>query len=234
MALPAGRTAAVDASRIADNVRRVQARIAGAAHAAGRDPSEITLVAVSKTFTAEHIRAAHAAGLRDFGENWVQEAGEKIPLLADLDPRPIWHMIGHLQSNKVKAVLGLFDIIHGVDSVRLAQNIAGRVTEGRFSVLLEVNAARESSKFGFDPEAVAAAAETIRSLPGLDLAGLMTVASLSADPEEARAVFRQLRELRDRLGLRHLSMGMTDDFEVAIQEGATMVRIGRAIFGERT
>jgi len=224
----------VDAPEIADNLQRVRDRIANAAISAGRDPAQITLVAVCKTFGPEHIRAAFLAGVCHFGENRVQEAAEKIPHLADLTPHPTWHMIGHLQHNKVKAALELFDIIHSVDSLRLAQIIGGRAAPRDFPVLLEVNVAGEASKFGFGLQEVEAAAQAIRALPGIELRGLMTVAPFTSNQEEARPVFRNLRALRDRLGLRELSMGMTDDFEVAIQEGATIVRIGRAIFGNRT
>lgn len=223
-----------DAPQIADNLQRVQDRIAKAAISAGRDPAEITLVAVCKTFGPEHIRAAFLAGVRHFGENRVQEAAEKIPHLADLTPRPTWHMIGHLQRNKVKAALELFDILHSVDSLRLAQSVAGRAAPRVFPVLLEVNVAGEAAKYGFGLHEVEDAALAIGAVPGIELRGLMTVAPFTSDREETQPVFRKLRALRDRLGLRDLSMGMTDDFEVAIQEGATIVRIGRAIFGSRT
>lgn len=224
----------VDAPQIADNLQRVRDRIAKAAVSAGRDPAEITLVAVCKTFGTGHIRAAFLAGVRHFGENRVQEAADKIPHLADLTPRPTWHMIGHLQHNKAKAALELFDVIHSVDSLRLAQSLAGRAAPRTLPVLLEVNVAGEASKFGFGLQEVEDAALAIGAVPSIELRGLMTVAPLTSDREEARPVFRKLRALRDRLGLRDLSMGMTDDFEVAIQEGATIVRIGRAIFGDRT
>ncbi len=224
----------VDAPQIADNLQRVRDSIAKAAISAGRDPAEITLVAVCKTFGTAHIRAAFLAGVRHFGENRVQEAAEKIPHLADLTPLPTWHMIGHLQHNKVKAALEFFDIIHSVDSLRLTQTIGSRAAPRAFPVLLEVNVAGEASKFGLGLQEVAEAALAIGAVPGIELRGLMTVAPFTSDREEARPVFRKLRALRDRLGLRDLSMGMTDDFEVAIQEGATIVRIGRAIFGDRT
>lgn len=238
-----------DADReLRDNVERVRARIAAAAERAGRDPSEIELVAVTKTVPAHRVRAAWELGLMDFGENRVQEAVEKIPLAfpeeAETErPRPRWHMIGHLQRNKVKYVIPLFDLIHSVDSVRLAKEIdkragaAGRV----MPVLLEVNVAGEASKFGFGPEAVAGVVPKIARLEHVEIQGLMTVAPLADDPEEARPWFRRLRQLRDELAdqfseidWRHLSMGMTDDYAVAVEEGATLVRIGRAIFGERT
>jgi hypothetical protein len=230
------------------NIARVRERIATAARRAGRDPREITLVAVTKTVPADRVRAAWELGVTDFGENRVQEAVAKIPLVIPEGeaeagrPGPRWHMIGHLQRNKVKHVIPLFDIIHSVDSVRLAREIdrrAGRA-EKVMPVLLEVNVAGEATKYGFAPEEVFAAVEEIKELPHLEIQGLMTVPPIAEDPEEVRPHFRRLRELRDELARRfpalnwhHLSMGMTDDFEVAIEEGATMVRIGRAIFGER-
>jgi len=215
---------------VAQRVEAVRERIRRAAARAGRSPDEVTIVAVSKGFPPEAVRQAVAAGLRDIGENRVQEAAAKIPLLADL---PItWHMVGHLQTNKVKTALKLFAIIHSVDSLRLAEFLS-RHAQGPIPILLEVNVAGEASKFGFAPEEVPRAAAAIARLPNLDVRGLMTVAPLTANPEEVRPFFRRLRELRDALGLRELSMGMTDDFEVAIEEGATIVRLGRAIFGDR-
>jgi hypothetical protein len=165
------------------------------------------------------------------GENRVQEAAAKIVALRGL---PVtWHLVGHLQTNKAKTALELFDIIHSVDSLHLAQVLSRPDRSEPLPILLEVNAAGEASKFGFPPAEVAAAAQVVARLPHLDLRGLMTVAPFVSDPETVRPVFRELRRLRDALGLRELSMGMTDDFEVAIEEGATLVRIGRAIFGER-
>lgn len=221
------------AADIAANIGAVQARIDAAARRAGRDPSEVTLVGVSKTFPGELVAHAHAAGLRHFGENFVQESQDKLPALGYLEPRPDWHFIGHLQTNKVKVVLGLFDLIESVDSLHLAQAIAGRAGERPARVLLEVNVADEASKFGFRPGDLAGALEQLWRLPGIEVAGLMTVAPEAADPEEVRPVFRGLRQLRDALGLQELSMGMSNDFEVAIEEGATIVRLGRAIFGPR-
>ena len=218
---------------IAANLRSLQERITRAASSAGRNPAEVTLVAVSKTFSADSVADAHQAGVRHFGENWVQEAAEKIPALTNLSPRPTWHMVGHLQTNKVKAALELFDMIQSVDSVSLGEAIARRAGNRRIPVLLEVNVAAEASKFGFRPEQLPDAVKTLQALPELEVRGLMTVAPLSDDSEKVRPVFRRLRVLRDDLGLRELSMGMTDDFEVAIQEGATIVRVGRAIFGAR-
>ncbi len=218
----------------AKRVEAVRLRIADACRLSGRSLGDVTLVAVAKGFPAEAVREGAAAGLRHFGENRVQEAQAKLPLLADLSPRPTWHMVGHLQTNKVKTALGLFDIIHSVDSLHLAEAISGRAPPSvRVPVLLEVNVAGEAAKYGFSAEDLTAQAEAIRRLPGLDVRGLVTVAPMTDSPEQVRPVFRRLRGLAESLGLRELSMGMTDDFEVAVEEGATIVRIGRAIFGER-
>ena len=231
------------------NLQEVRWRIARAAARAGRDPDEITLVAVTKMVPAERIVAAHQLGIRHFGENRVQEARAKIPTVnrwleatrqsSDLT----WHMVGHLQRNKVRRAIELFDIIQSVDSMRLAREISRRCQRAGITlpILLEVNVSGEASKYGFAPGELHAAVEQISALPNLAIQGLMTIAPIVADPEEARPYFRRLRQLRDELrerfpGLdwRHLSMGMTDDFEVAVEEGATMVRLGRAIFGERS
>jgi len=226
---------------LAANLQRVQDRIAAAAARAGRDPAEVTLVPVTKTVPADTIRIAYGLGLRVFGENRVQEARAKAAALTDL-PDLHWHLVGHLQRNKAKVAVDLFDVIHSVDSVRLAQALSRRATQAGcpVPVLLEVNVAGEATKFGFTPAEVLTAAPTIVSLPGLAVWGLMTMAPFVSDPETVRPVFRQLRALRDDLARQHpahswhhLSMGMTDDFEVAIEEGATMVRIGRAIFERR-
>jgi pyridoxal phosphate enzyme (YggS family) len=217
---------------IAENLSRIRERVADACRRAGRSPDEITIVAVTKTFPPEAVAEAYRAGLTDIGENRVQEAASKIPLVEAMGVRPRWHLVGHLQTNKAKTALGLFAIIHSVDSLRLAEAISRRAV-ATVPVLLEVNVAGESTKFGFAPQEVAEAAASIAALPNLDVRGLMTVAPFTADPEEVRPVFRRLRELRDEIGLPELSMGMTDDFEVAIEEGATILRIGRAIFGAR-
>ncbi|MDH5201592.1 MAG: YggS family pyridoxal phosphate-dependent enzyme [Candidatus Bathyarchaeota archaeon] len=217
---------------IADNLRRVRERVAAACERAGRSPDEVTIVGVGKTFPPEAIAEACRAGLADIGENRVQEALRKIPLVEAHGLHPRWHLVGHLQTNKAKTAVSLFAIIHSVDSLHLAEALSKRADQP-VPVLLEVNVAGEASKFGFAPEEVAQAYRQVAALPNLDLQGLMTVAPFVTDPEEVRPLFRRLRELRDELGLRELSMGMTDDFEVAIDEGATMVRIGRAIFGPR-
>jgi len=214
------------------NVREVHRRIARACERSHRLPGEITLVVVTKEVGISAIRAAFECGIRDFGENRVQEAENKIAQLSDLKPEVTWHMVGHLQSNKAKTAIELFDIIHSVDSIKLAEILSRRL-EKTLTVLLQVNVSGEATKGGFAINEVGAAVEEIRQLPNLKVLGLMTIAPLVADIEETRPVFRKLRELRDSLGLEHLSMGMTDDFEVAVEEGATMLRIGRAIFGDR-
>ncbi len=217
---------------IAENILEVRRRIERACERSRRSPEEITLVAITKGFEASVIRTAFDLGIIDFGENRVQEAEGKIAQVSDLRPTVTWHMVGHLQSNKAKAALEIFDIIHSVDSIRLA-GILNRLAKKQLPILLEVNVSGESTKAGFSPDEVAPAVKEMRQLPNLNLMGLMTVAPMTAEPEEVRPVFRKLREMRDSLGLKHLSMGMTDDFEVAVEEGSTMLRIGRAIFGER-
>lgn len=221
---------------IPSNVKTVLGRIGAACRRAGRRPAGVTLVAVSKGMGVSSIQVAYEAGVRHFGENRVQEAEGKITGLAGLTDIT-WHLVGHLQSNKLKAAMRLFHIIHSVDSTRLAEALSRQATAmaGReaFPVLLEVNVARESTKQGFDVEDVPGAVEAASRLRGVRIVGLMAIAPAVGDPEEVRPVFRKLRELRDALGLAELSMGMTEDFEAAIEEGATMVRIGRAIFGPR-
>jgi pyridoxal phosphate enzyme (YggS family) len=217
---------------VADNIAAVRKRIEVAAIRADRDPARVRLVGVTKGVAPAQVRQAMDAGLLDFGENFVQEAEERIAALRESALLARWHFIGHLQTNKAAAALSLFAIIQSVDSVRLAEQLSRRATAS-FQVLLEVNVAAEASKFGFAPAEAGSAVERIGALPHVDLAGLMTIAPASANPETARPVFRELRELAQANGLSELSMGMTDDFEVAIEEGATMVRIGRAIFGER-
>ena len=217
---------------IQGNIRDLERRIAAAAERANRSPAEITLVVVTKTISPSLIQQAFEAGIRHFGENSIQEAKSKIEKLSGLEPPPIWHMIGHLQTNKAAAAVELFHMIQSVDSIRLAEALS-RHAQRNISTLLQVNISGEASKSGFSPSEVSSAAEQIASLPHLDIEGLMTIAPLSNNPKEVRPVFRKLKLLRDSLGLEHLSMGMTDDFEVAIEEGATILRIGRAIFGER-
>jgi pyridoxal phosphate enzyme (YggS family) len=215
----------------------MQARIGAAAYKAGRDASSIRLVLASKTQPSEVIRAAWEAGARDFGENYVQEAIAKRADLADLtDIR--WHLIGHLQTNKAKTAARAFALIHSVDSVRLAEALARAQPSPHVHALIEVNLGGEVSKTGVAPEEVAAILDAAHEKIEID--GLMTIPPPARSAEAARPYFARLRELRDRLAtesgyaLSELSMGMTDDFEVAIEEGATTVRIGRAVFGERT
>jgi len=217
---------------IGSNIHELEKRIARAAERANRSPAEITIVGVAKTMEPWLIQQAFEAGMRHFGENRVQEAKDKIERLSTLQPSPTWHMVGHLQTNKAKTAIELFDMIQSVDSVRLAE-VLSRHAQHRIPILLEVNVSGEASKFGLPPAQVSSAVEEIARLPHLEIRGLMTIAPLTDNPEEVRPIFKRLRLLRDSLGLEHLSMGMTDDFEVAIEEGATMVRIGRAIFGER-
>jgi len=238
------------------NLEAVRARIAEAALRAGRAPSDVQLVAISKTFPVEAVLAAWQAGARDFGENRVGEGERKIPKVkaALPDAHLIWHMVGHIQRRKASRVVENFDVIHSIDRLVLAEKLSLEITnldmEMEIPALLECNVSGEASKYGFDlagweqtpsaRDALFADIEAMLDLPGLRLAGLMTMAPIVDDPEEVRPVFASLRSLLDALqerfpqvAWRHLSMGMTDDFEVAVEEGATLVRIGRAIFGER-
>ena len=218
---------------IAERLAAVRAEIAAACERADRDPAEVRLIAVSKTQPTAAIREAVAAGHVDFGENRVQEGIAKLDELADSTARI--HLIGHLQRNKARFA-GRFASVQSIDSVALAAAVSRRL-DAPLPVLLEVNIAGEASKQGFKPSELEAALREIAALPQLEVKGLMTIAPLAADPEAARPVFRALREMRDVLagewGLRELSMGMSNDYAVAIAEGATIVRIGRAIFGER-
>ncbi len=217
---------------VAENLARVRERIRRAAMRAGRAPEEVLLVGVSKSVDVERIRRAVAAGLPALGENRVQEVQEKIAVLG----RPVpWHLVGRLQTNKVRDAILLFDLIHSVDRLELAHELqrraaaAGRVVE----VLVQVNLAGEATKGGFAPGELKSALETLAGLTALRVRGLMTIPPPVEDAELARGCFRRLRELRDEAGLQHLSMGMSGDFEVAVEEGATIVRVGTAIFGPR-
>ncbi len=223
-----------------DNYLEVEKRVDAACRRAGRDRSEVTLVAVGKTKPIEMLREAYSAGARDFGENKVQEICEKF---GGLPADAKWHMIGHLQRNKVRQIIDKVCMIHSVDSYRLAQEISVQAQKAGITipVLIEVNIAGEESKFGVQPAETAQLAEEIAVLPKIHVAGLMAVAPFVDDPEENRIYFRQMKQLSvdtknkniDNVDMGVLSMGMTGDFEVAIEEGSTMVRIGTAIFGER-
>jgi hypothetical protein len=214
------------------NLERVRERVARAAERAGRKPEDVLLIGVSKVVEVERIRAALGAGLRALGENRVQEAKAKIAELG----RPVpWHLIGHLQTNKVKDALPLFDLIQSLDRLELARELERRAAaQGRVvETLLQVNVASEASKGGFAPDAVGEALDTIGKLSHVRVRGLMAIPPEVERAEESRPWFRRLRELAERHGLRERSMGMSGDFEVAIEEGATMVRVGTAIFGPR-
>ena len=216
---------------VQQRVQDVRDRIAWAAERSGRSPEDITLVTITKAAESPAVREAIEAGLVHFGENRVQEAQRKLAELADIRLGTIWHLVGHLQSNKVKTALDLFDIIHSVDSLSLAQALDDRA-QTVIPVLLEVNVADEATQTGLSPQELAQVLPEIQALPNLEVRGLMTIAPLVSDPEEVRPVFRRLRWLRNQFQLQELSMGMSNDFEVAIEEGATMVRVGRAILGE--
>jgi pyridoxal phosphate enzyme (YggS family) len=218
-------------SDVAANVRAVRARIARAAERAGRDPATVRLIAVSKTQPPEAVRAAIAAGITDIGENYVQEAQAKRAAVGASAAR--WHLIGHLQRNKAARAVETFDCVQTVDSAPLGGALSRQAQAlGRsLPILIEVHLGGEASKSGVEPEALPALLAALR-LPGLAVEGLMTVPPPGA-PEQARPHFRALRALAERAGLLQLSMGMSDDYDVAIEEGATMVRVGRAIFGAR-
>ena len=223
-------------NKIAQNLEEVRKRIAAAAQRAGRDPAAVRLVAVSKTVGVDRIKEALAAGQKSFGENYLQEAKAKIETLGEAAD---WHFIGHLQSNKAKAAVGLFPLIHSVDRLSLAQALEKAAAQlGKVQdILLQVNLAGEESKSGTAPELAPGLLREIALLPHLKVLGLMTMPPFLA-PEAVRPYFKALRELKDRLQadlgpLPELSMGMTGDFEVAVEEGATLVRVGTAIFGAR-
>ncbi len=222
------------------NIQNIRQRIAAAAARAHRDPAGIRLMAVSKTVEPERIQRALDAGITLLGENYVQEAREKIPAVGR---GAEWHMIGHLQTNKAKYVVHLFDWIHSVDRLELAQELDKRAFQHnrRLNVLVEVNVSGEASKNGIEPSGVPELVRRISALPHLTIRGLMTMPPYSDNPENSRPYFQALRGLRDEIHaaaipnvrMDELSMGMTDDFEVAVEEGATIIRVGRAIFGER-
>jgi PLP dependent protein len=229
----------VDDASISQNIQRVRESVSRAAERVGRSAEEITLVAVSKTFPAEAIRDAFEAGLRHFGENRVQEWESKRPLVAELEAT--WHLIGHLQSNKARRAANMFDRVDSVDSLALAQKLdAAAAAEGkRLQILIEVHLGDETTKTGVAGADLPALAEAVATLSHLELCGLMTIPPFFEDANRVRPCFRKLRELRDGLNgqLGHalpvLSMGMSHDFEIAIEEGATEIRVGSALFGER-
>ncbi len=224
------------ASEISERLAEVRERVAAAARRARRDPASVRILLASKTQPPEAIRAAYAAGAREFGENYVQEAAAKQDALVDL-PDLRWHLIGHLQTNKAREAARRFVLIHSLDSTRLAAALARARPGMRVPVLIEVNAAGEATKSGVAADAVEPLLLAVRET--VEVVGLMTIPPPTSVAEDARRYFAALREMRERLAARtglalsELSMGMTDDFEVAIEEGATIVRIGRAVFGER-
>jgi len=227
-------------TNIAENLQRVRDRIAHAALRVGRDPTDILLIGAAKTRSAAEVQAAVDAGLRDIGENYVQEAQAKFQVVGRAAR---WHFIGHLQRNKAKDAVELFDWIHSVDSLRLAQALSQRAQQrGQVvSVLLEIQVGDEPTKFGLRPEEALAQVESIAALPGLRIEGLMTMPPFREDPDQVRPFFRQVRRLAEQIeafklknvAMQYLSMGMSHDFEVAIEEGANMVRVGTALFGPR-
>jgi pyridoxal phosphate enzyme (YggS family) len=224
---------------IGGNLERVRSQIVDAAQKSGRSPDEIELVAISKTHDADKVRAALDAGQTLFGESRVQEARAKIP---ELPSSLRWHFVGHLQKNKIRYALPLFELFHGIDSLDLARDLNRIAEEDGMHprILLEVNVAGEGSKFGFKPETLRQEMEQLLSLGRLSIEGLMTIPPLAEEAEPSRKFFVDLRELRNALEtefdmkLPQLSMGMTNDFPVAVEEGATLVRVGTAIFGERS
>lgn len=216
---------------IRSNLQAVDQRVDEACRRAGRSRADVTLVAVTKTFPADAVAAAIAAGATDVGENRVQEARDKKPIVSS---PARWHLIGHLQSNKAKDAVRLFDVIHSIDSSSLAGKVAAAAAAigKKQTVLIEVNIGREEQKSGVLPEDVPALCREVGALASLDLAGLMAIPP-QGEPQATRRWFRDLKRMRDDCGLAQLSMGMTDDFEVAVEEGATIIRVGRAIFGTR-
>ena len=217
---------------ITENIKAVRDRVAAACERVRRPPSSVTLIGVSKTVEPEHVVAALEAGLTDLGENRVQEGAAKQTTLATLGFHPTWHLIGHLQTNKVRTALEHFACIHSVDSVRLLDSLESRAPRV-IDLFIEVNVAGEETKTGIAPGELPRLLEHASPLKQLNIRGLMTIAPLTASDRDLHAHFAALRELAERYQLRDLSMGMTNDFEIAIEEGATHVRVGRAIFGER-
>jgi pyridoxal phosphate enzyme (YggS family) len=218
---------------IQKNIEGLRLRIARACERSGRDQSAVKIIAVTKNFSQQAVRDALSCGLTDFGENRVQEAAAKLKQLADCRTAFKLHFIGHLQSNKVVDALEIADIIHSVDTLNLASLINGKAA-GKVPILIQVNLADEESKFGFAGDKLDSAVRSICRLPNLEVLGLMAVPPQVDDAQELRPLFARLRILNQSYNFRELSMGMSDDYDVAIEEGSTMVRIGRAIFGERS
>lgn len=217
---------------IAENIDKLKKRIRDACIRVGRSADEITIVAVTKGASHEAITMAYQRGIRHFGENRVQEAWQKLNYLSDIRGNITWHMIGHLQTNKINKALQLFDIFESVDSIRLADTLNSRVNH-KIPILIQVNISAESTKSGFHPDEIARSYSIIAEMNYMDIKGLMAIAPVCKNPGDIIPYFRGLRRIADELGVKELSMGMTDDFEVAIEEGATIIRIGRAIFAER-
>jgi pyridoxal phosphate enzyme (YggS family) len=222
----------IETAQLEKNLEAIESRIAKACARAGRLESEVQLVAVSKLHSPQALRRAYDCGIRHFGENYAQELRDKQAELADL-PGIRWHAIGPLQTKNAKYVAKVAHVFHALESLEIAQELSKRRSGTPLDCLIEVNVARESSKAGIDHSDVAAFLDRVRSLPGLNITGLMTMPPLAEDPETSRLPFRALHALAQRLELKVLSMGSTHDFEVAIEEGATLVRVGTALFGER-
>lgn len=224
---------------ISENIRNIRDRVAGACARRGRNPQDVVLLAVAKTFPGSLISEAVEAGVADIGENYVQEMLRKQEIVKD--PRVRWHFIGHLQRNKVRSLIGRVGLIHSVDSFQLGQEISARASDAGIvaTVLVQVNTTGERTKFGTAVKDARGLTERLLALPRLAVAGFMTIGPMLPDPEQSRPAFRELAGLqdscrRDGIFLPHLSMGMTNDFEIAVEEGATLIRVGTAIFGART
>lgn len=219
--------------KISENLKNIKEKIVRAAAKSGRDPQSIKLIAVTKTASIDQIKDAFSAGQLDFGENRIQDAKEKIEYFTNY-PNIKWHMIGHLQSNKVKAAIDLFQFIHSVDSFSLACEINRRASQkgNVMPVFIEVNISEEKSKYGIFKEELPKLIEDIKNLPSINLLGLMAMAPFTENPANSRPYFRNLADIGKIYGLKELSMGTSQDFEVAIEEGATIIRVGREMFGE--
>lgn len=229
-----------NSNSLTDRWKNIQSEVAASAVKANRNPTDVTIIAVSKTQYAQVLIEAISIGITIFGENYAHEAIEKYKALSEAGLNPEWHFIGHLQSNKVKLIAPFITMIHSVDSLKLAREISKCAIENnrRIQILIQVNTSGEESKSGCEPSEVTSLVEEIAKLPSIELCGLMTIPSFTATDDQLRTEFTMLRQIRDKLNVKypsmhHLSMGMSGDFTIAISEGATMVRIGTAIFGER-